>query len=63
MFIFPAVFFIAGLSRSQVQLDDVELEYEDGRKEWEVDFDHGNWEYEIDGNSGNILDYEKDYDD
>lgn len=55
----------AGLSRSQVQLDDVELEYEDGRKEWEVDFDHGNWEYEyeIDGNSGNILDYEKDYDD
>lgn len=55
----------AGLTRAQVVFDDVELEYEDGRKEWEIEFDHGNWEYEyeIDASNGNILDYEKEYDD
>lgn len=55
----------AGLKRSEVLFDDVELEYEDGRKEWEIDFDHGNWEYdyEIDASSGSILDFEKEYDD
>jgi uncharacterized membrane protein YkoI/predicted small secreted protein len=55
----------AGLSRSQVAFDDVELDYEDGRKEWEIEFDHGNWEYEyeIDASNGNILDFEREYDD
>jgi len=55
----------ASLNRSEVDFDDVELEYEDGRKEWEVDFDHGNWEYEydIDAQSGDILDFEREHDD
>lgn len=55
----------AGLTRSQVVFDDVELDHDDGRKEWEIEFDHGNWEYEyeIDASNGNILDFEKDFDD
>jgi len=55
----------AGLSRSEVHFDDVELEDEDGLKEWEIEFDHSNWEYEydIDAKTGNILDFEKDHDD
>lgn len=55
----------AGLTRSQVVFDDVELDYDDGRKKWEIEFDHGNWEYEydIDASNGNILDFEKEYDD
>lgn len=55
----------AGLTRSQVVFDDVELDYDDGRKKWEIEFDHGNWEYEydIDAANGSILDFEKEYDD
>lgn len=55
----------AGLSRSQVQFDDVELDHEDGRLEWEVEFEAGNWdyEYEVDGDSRKIIDFDKKYDD
>lgn len=55
----------AGLSRSQVHFDDVELDHDDGRLEWEIEFDSGNWEYEydIDGHSGKILDHEREHDD
>jgi len=55
----------ASLTRSEVSFDDVELEYEDGRKEWEVGFNYGNWEYEYDiaAQSGDILDSEREDDD
>lgn len=55
----------AGLTRSQVTFDDVELDEEDGRLIWEIEFDSGNWEfeYDIDALTKDILDFEKDYDD
>lgn len=55
----------AGLTRSQVTFDDVELDKEDGRLIWEIEFDSGNWEfeYDIDALTKDILDFEKDYDD
>lgn len=55
----------AGVSYSQVVFDDVELDTDDGHKKWEIEFEHGNWEYEydIDASNGNILDFEKEYDD
>lgn len=54
----------AGLSRSQVELDGVELDHEEGRLEWEIEFDSGNWEfeYEIDGHTGQILDFDQEHD-
>lgn len=55
----------AGLTRSQVSFDDVELDKDDGRLIWEVEFDSGNWEfeYDIDALTKDILDFEKEYDD
>lgn len=55
----------AGVSKSSVSFDDVELDTEDGRKIWEISFDSGNWEfdYEIDALTGKIIDWEKEYDD
>src|SRR5699024_168535 len=55
----------AGLTRSQVIFDDVELDNDHGRLIWEVEFVSENWEYEydIDALTKNILDFEKEYDD
>lgn len=55
----------AGLSRSQVSFDDVELDSDDGRLIWEIEFESGDWEYEydIDALTKSILDFEKDFDD
>lgn len=55
----------AGVSRSTVSFDDVELDTDDGRKIWEISFDAGNWEfeYDIDAKTGQILDSEKEHDD
>lgn len=55
----------AGVSRSGVSFDDVELDTDDGRKIWEISFDAGDWEfdYEIDAFTGKIIDWEKEYDD
>lgn len=55
----------AGLSRSAVELDDVELDKDDGKIIWELEFKAGDWEYEyeIDASSRKILDFEKENDD
>lgn len=55
----------AGLSRSQVSFDDIELDDDDGRLIWEIEFNSGNWEfeYDIDAYTKSILDFEKEYDD
>lgn len=55
----------AGLTRSQVSFDDIELDEDDGRLIWEIEFDSEDWEfeYEIDAYSKNILDFKKEYDD
>lgn len=55
----------AGLTRSQVIFDDVELDNDHGHLIWEVEFISENWEYEydIDALTKNILDFEKEYDD
>ena len=43
----------------------VELDYEDGRKVYEVEFIKGGYEYEfdVDANTGVIVNFEKDIDD
>ena len=55
----------AGLSRQDVIFDRTELDLERNRTEYEVEFRAGRWEYsyEIDAVTGQILDYEKEYDD
>ena len=55
----------AGLSENQVKMEKLELDYDDGRAEYEVEFRKGNTEYEykIDAASGNILKSEQDNDD
>lgn len=55
----------AGLTRSQVSFDDIELDDDDGRLIWEIEFNSGNWEfeYDIDAYTKSILDFEKEYDD
>lgn len=55
----------AGLSRSDVKFDDVELDSDDGVSYWEIEFDHGQKEYEYDihAGTGNILDFEVELDD
>lgn len=55
----------AGVSRSEVSFDDIELDTDDGLKIWEISFDAGDWEfeYEIDAFTGKIIDWEKEYDD
>ena len=55
----------AKISREQVDfVKKVEMDYEHGRRVWEVTFYQGNFEYEydIDAESGSILKFEKDRD-
>lgn len=55
----------AGLSRSQVSFDDVELDNDDGVTLYEIEFESGSYEYEYDihAYNGDILDHEVEYDD
>ena len=50
----------AGLSQSQISRLEIELDYENGRRIYEVEFISGNkeYEYEIDAYSGAIVSYE-----
>ena len=54
----------AGLSESQVYHMEIELDYDDGRLEYEVEFKYNQMEYEydIDAATGNILKYKCDND-
>ena len=55
----------AGLKKSQVDfVKRVELDWEHGRKVYEIKFYQGGleYEYDVDAESGNILKFEKDYD-
>ena len=55
----------AGFTKEQIDfLKHVELDYEHGRKVYEVRFYKGGFEYEVDVDaaSGAILKFEKDYD-
>lgn len=55
----------AGLKQSEVTQLRTELDYDNGRAEYEVDFRHDHWEYdyEIDGETGKILSSDKDWED
>ncbi len=56
----------AGLSKSQVQfIKPIELDFEHGRKVYEIKFYQGSLEYEfnVDAATGQILKYEKEWDD
>lgn len=55
----------AGTSKNQVEFDDVERDDDDGRIIWEIEFESGayEFEYDIDAENGNILDYDKEWDD
>lgn len=55
----------AGLTRSQVRFDDIELDEDDGYLIWEIEFDAGNYEYEyeINARNGSIIEWEREYDD
>ncbi len=55
----------AGLSDSDVNFTKAKLEKEDGQRIYEVEFRAGDmeYEYEIDAESGDILEYDKEYDD
>lgn len=55
----------AGLSRTAVRGLRTELYRDDGRTVYEIEFRDGavEYEYEIDAQSGNVLDWDRDYDD
>lgn len=55
----------AGLARQEVMFDRTELDRDRNKTEYEVEFRVGRWEYsyEIDAVTGQILDYDKDFDD
>ncbi len=55
----------AGLKEADVAYVNLELDYDDGVLRYEVDFqkDRIEYDYEIDAYTGNILSYDKDYDD
>ena len=55
----------AGLSRTAVRGLRTELDRDDGRTVYEIEFRDGavEYEYEIDAQSGNVLDWDRDYDD
>ena len=52
----------AGLSSSGVNFDKAEIDYDDGRAEYEIEFHHNfrEYEYTIDAASGTILEAERD---
>ncbi len=55
----------AGLTRDQIDfLKKIELDYEHGRKVYEIKFYQGRMEYDfdVDAESGRILKFEKDWD-
>ena len=55
----------AQLKRDQIDsLKNAELDYEHGRKVWEIKFYQGGmeFEYDIDAETGSILKFEKDFD-
>lgn len=55
----------ANLDKDQVDyIKKVELDYEHGRKVYEIKFYQGGleYEYDVDAETGNILKFEKDYD-
>ena len=54
----------ANLDKDQVDyIKKVELDYEHGRKVYEITFFKGGYEYDIDAESGKVLKFEKDLDD
>ena len=55
----------AGFSESEVSRLHAEYDYDDGFYKYEVDFRQGMYEYdyEINAENGNIISYDKDYDD
>ncbi len=55
----------AGLKASEVVIEKIKLEKDDGIYEYEVEFKKGNWEYEysINAKTGAIIEFDKDYDD
>ena len=55
----------AGVSSSSVYSAKCELDYDDGRRVYEVEFKSGGYEfgYDIDASNGNILQHEKERDD
>ena len=54
-----------GLSSSSVKFDKVELDEDDGNYEYELEFTKGKYEYEytIDAYTGEVLDFDKGYND
>ena len=55
----------AQLKKNQLDfVKKIEMDYEHGRKVWEIKFYQGGMEYEfdVDAENGNILKFEKDYD-
>ena len=55
----------AGLKASEVVIEKIKLEKDDGIYEYEVEFKKGNWEFEysINAKTGAIIEFDKDYDD
>ena len=55
----------AGLKADEVVIEKIKLEKDDGIYEYEVEFRKGNWEYEysINAKTGEIIEFDKDYDD
>lgn len=55
----------AGLSSSEVKIEDAELDDDDGKYVWEIEFESGDWEfeYEIDASTSKILSFDKEEDD
>lgn len=55
----------AGLTEADVTFTKVKLDRDDGRIEYEIEFRQGDieYEYEIDAQNGNIIDFEREYDD
>lgn len=54
-----------GLTRSQVNIEDLELDTDDGRLKWEINFKSNNREYEfdIDARTGEIFDFKEEVED
>lgn len=46
-------------------IEEIELDWDDGRPEWEIEIEYNGYEYEIeiDGRNGNILEFDKERDD